>query len=65
MAQVHATLSLRPKWWMRPAIFAAAVALHLRLVKPKPDPRYLSGHIEPVDRVAEWLARYAFRMEIR
>ena len=63
--EIKLYLSMKPKWWMRPAILAAWIALRLGLIRAKPDPQYHSGMISPEDRAAKWLADFAFKLEVR
>jgi hypothetical protein len=65
MAQVTVELSLRPKWWMRPALASAALFLRLGLIRDAASPEHFGGVITAEERVAKWLADYAFMVECR
>lgn len=63
MAQVNVELTLRPKWWMLPALWLAVIALRLGLIRDAESAEYWDGRITAEERVAKWLASYAFHVE--
>jgi hypothetical protein len=65
MAQVQVTLTVRPKWWMRPALWASFWALQIGLIRDKPSAEHFGGVMTADERVSKWLADYAFRFEVR
>lgn len=65
MAQLQVTLAVRPKWWMRPVLWASVWALHFGLIRDKPSTEHFGGIITADERVSRWLANYAFRFEVR
>jgi hypothetical protein len=65
MAELQVTLSVRPKWWMRPALWVSFWALQLGLIRDKPSAAHFDGIITAEERVAQWLADFAFRFEVR
>lgn len=58
-------LSVRPKWWMRPAVAVGFLLLKFGLVRDAASPEHFGGRITADERVAKWLANYAFRVEAR
>jgi hypothetical protein len=65
MAQLQVTLVVRPKWWMRPALWLAYFALAFRLIRDAKSTEHYGGLITADERVAKWLTDYAFRFEVR
>jgi hypothetical protein len=65
MAAVTVTLSVRAKWWMRPALWLAYFALAFRLIRDAKSTEQFGGLITADERVAKWLTDYAFIIEAR
>lgn len=65
MAELQVTLVVHPKWWMRPAVELAIVAVALGLIRDKPSSEHWGGIITAEERVAKWLTDFAFKIEVR
>lgn len=65
MAQLTVRLSVRPKWWMRPALWVGYFALAFRLVRDAKSTEQHGGLITADQRVAKWLVDHAMRFEVR
>lgn len=64
IAPLHVELTFKPKWWMRPALWAACIALRLGLVRDAASSEHWGCSITAEERVAKWLADHAFRWEV-
>jgi hypothetical protein len=62
---VTVALHVQPKWWMRPAVVASAIALKLGLIRDAESAAHFGGIITAEERVAKWLTDFAFRIEVR
>lgn len=65
VAPIYVELTLKPKWWMRPALWAAMALIFLGLVRGADSAEHWNGRITAEERVAKWLANFAFRVEAR
>jgi hypothetical protein len=65
MEEVRATLVVRPKWWFRPALWAAFVAVKLGVVRDAESSAHYDGRITAEERASKWLADFAMRFEAR
>lgn len=65
MAQVTLQLTLHAKWWFRPAVALAIIALWLGLISDADSAEHWGGRITAEERVAKWLADFAFWVEAR
>ena len=64
MAQLSLTLGIRKRWFFTPAVWIAAVLIALEVIRDVPNVAYHDGVMPAAHRVAEWLARFAFRFEV-
>jgi hypothetical protein len=64
MADLYISLAVRPKWWFRPALWAACIAVWLGFVRDADSAEHYSGRITAEERASKWLANYALRFEV-
>jgi len=65
MARCDLQLTISPKWWFRPALSLAGFTLWAGLIRDADSAEHWGGKISAQERVARWLADFAFRVETR
>lgn len=58
-------LTLRTKWWFRPAVAIAFIALWLGLISDADSAGHRGGRITADERVAKWLVDHAMTFGVR
>lgn len=62
---VTVQLIMHTKWWFRPALVLAFIALQLGLIRDAESAEHYDGRITAEERVSKWLADFAFWVEVR